>query len=89
MLLFFASKEMTVVVYQIFSETQQSTHKTLEPALDTFYEPIFMKFSGNAHNTMPYMHVTFFKRSSNSHARGMQIKYKLASIDNENVLNFR
>jgi len=57
-----------------------------------------MKFAGNAHNTMPYMQahntmpymqVTFFKRSSNSRARGMRIKYKLACIDNDDVLQFR
>ena len=47
-----------------------------------------MKFSGNAHNTMPYMQVTFFKRSSNSRARGMRIKYKIAHIDNDDVLKF-
>ena len=48
-----------------------------------------MKFAGNAHNTMPYMQVTFFKRSSNSRARGMRIKYKVACIDNDDVLKFR
>ena len=70
------------------SATQQSTDKSREPAIDTFYEPIFMKFYGNAHNTMPYMQATFFKRSSNSRARGMLIKYKLACIDNDDVLKF-
>ena len=42
-----------------------------------------MKFSGNAHNTMPYMQVTFLRRSFNSGARGMRIRYKLASIYKE------
>ena len=31
----------------------------------------------------------FFKRSSNSRARGMRIKYKLARNDNDYVLKFR
>ena len=28
--------------------------------LDTYSQPIFMKFSWNAHNTMPFMQMTFF-----------------------------
>ena len=48
-----------------------------------------MKFSGNAHNIMPYIQVTFFKRSSNSCARGMRLKYNLARIDNDYFLKFR
>jgi hypothetical protein len=66
------------------SATQQSTDKSREPAIDTFYEPIFMKFSGNAHNTMPYMQVTFLRRSLNSGARGTRPKYMVARIDNVN-----
>ena len=46
----------------------------------TFYEPIFMKFSGNAHNTMPYI----LRRSLNSGARGTLPKYMLARINNVN-----
>ena len=48
-----------------------------------------MKFSGNAHNTMPYIQVTFLKRSSNSCARGMRLNYNLARIDNDEFLKFR
>ena len=48
-----------------------------------------MKFSGNAQNTMPYIQVTFFKRSFNSCARGIRLKYNLAHIDDDNFLKFR
>ena len=50
--------------------------KSREPAIDTFYELIFMKFAGNAHNTMPYKQVTCARHG---------IKYKLACIDNDYV----
>ena len=48
-----------------------------------------MKFSGNAHNTMPYMQVTFLRRSLNSGARGKRPKYILARFYNAMAFKLR